>query len=88
MTVTREPTVIGAGFLSERGMVPILAGHRRRSTPMVEPALIDGCLFTGDSEMAGDGQIAAVGVRQSCVDAGLTDAACWGAVWVAHRVGV
>ena len=46
------------------------------------------CLFTGDSEMVGDGQIAAVGVRQSCVDAGLTDAACWGAVWVAHRVGV
>jgi hypothetical protein len=30
---------------------------------MVEPALIDGCLFTGDSEMVGDGQIAAVGVR-------------------------
>ena len=32
MTVTREPTVIGAGFLSERGMVPILAGHRRRAS--------------------------------------------------------
>ncbi|WP_269138920.1 hypothetical protein [Rhodococcus erythropolis] len=43
---------------------------------MVEPALIGGCLFTGESGMVGDGQIALSGVRQSCVDAGLTDAAC------------
>jgi hypothetical protein len=43
---------------------------------MAAPALIGGCLFTGDSEMVGDGQIAPVGVRQSCVDTGLTDAAC------------
>lgn len=55
---------------------------------MVEPALIDGCLFTGDSEMVGDGQIAAVGGAAILRRRRLGRCGVLGGGVGAHRVGV